>query len=166
MSKHHESMREILARVQNLLDQNDVQQAIEQVRKHGNGSAEMSNAYAVCLMRSGQADKAVEIYRSALVQPGGVCLKPEMPTEYKANYAGALLLTGNVAGCLAVLRDAHAEGNPVVIKLRAAIQQWLRSLSWWQRLWLRLANEAPKKPVKIDFSLGTLLTEGSLRPAA
>jgi Flp pilus assembly protein TadD len=155
-----------LAAVRNLLDAGKPQEAADVLRRFGTGSLELGNAYGVCLMRAGDFSRAVEVYRSLLLSGGGACLKADVPTAVKTNYAMALLLAGNVYGCLFALRETAQEQDPTVIRLRAAIDRWLGSLKWWQRLWFKAAGEVPAKPVPLDFAPGELFEKSPLRPAA
>lgn len=155
-----------LAVVRNLLDAGKPQEAADVLRRFGTRSLELSNAYGVCLMRAGDAHRAVEVFRNLLLNDGGICLKADVPTAVKTNYAMALLLAGNVYGCLFTLQEIGEDQDPAVIRLRAAVDRWLGSLRWWQRLWFKAAGEAPAKPVPLDFAPGELFEKRPLRPAA
>jgi hypothetical protein len=152
--------------VRTLLDAGKPQDAADALRRFGTGSLELGNAYGVCLMRAEDFHRAVEVFRSLVLSDGGVCLRADVPTAVKTNYATALLLAGNVSGCLFTLQEIGQEQDPTIIRLRAAIDRWLASLTWWQRLWFKAAGEAPAKPVPLDFAPGELFEKRPLRPAA
>jgi hypothetical protein len=165
MHRNPEKVSDVLALVQTLLDVGKPKEAVELLRKYGMGSSELSNAYGVALMRAGEAVKAVEVYRRVCLDVSGVCLKAKLPTVLKANYATALLLAKNVSGCLVLLREIAQEQDPYMQKLRAAIDRWRRSLSWWERLAFDWYGADPDKPVPLDFQPGELVVKCALRPA-
>ena len=166
MHRNPEKVSDVLAEIQKLFDTGRSKDAAELIRRFGTRSPAVGNAYGVALMRSGAADKAVEVYRNLVLSESGVCLRSDVPTLFKTNFATALLLATNVSGCLSVLREINDVQNPEVIRLREAIAQWKRTLSWWQRLWLKIAGEAPGKTVHLGFSPGRLDDPRQLRPAA
>jgi hypothetical protein len=166
MKHKFERADDALAAVQNLLDAGKPQEAANMLRRFGTGSLELGNAYGVCLMRAGDFSRAVEVFRGLVLSNAGVCLRADVPTAVKTNYALALLLAGNVSGCLFTLQEIGQEQDPMIIRLRAAVDRWRASLTWWQRLWFKAAGEAPAKPVPLDFAPGELFDKAPLRPAA
>jgi hypothetical protein len=159
-------MADVLALVHQLLDAGKASEAVELLRQSGKGSPELSNAYGVSLMRAGEITKAIDVYRSLCLSENGVCLKTDLPTRYKANFATALLLAKNVSGCLSILGEVDDEGDPGVLRLRAAITRWSQSLSRWRRFWFKVFGEAPEGVVPLDFEPGELSDPSRLRPAA
>lgn len=166
MHKNPEKVSDVLAMVQKLLDVGKSKEAAELVRKFKSGAPQLSDAYGVALMRSGEAARAVEAYRDLCINLSGFALKPNLPTSFKTNYATALLLARNVSGCLDLLTEIDEEQNPYVQKLRAAIDRWRRSLRWWKRLAFDLYGVEPKTPVALDFQPGELTVTREFRPAA
>lgn len=166
MPHNTEKVSDLLALVERLLGAGKPQEAIEVIRHFGTGSPEVSNAHGVALLRAGDITKAVEVYRNLCVNQSGFCLKPDLPTVFKTNYATALLLAGNVSGCLSILQEIDDNQNAGVQRVRAAIQRWRRSLTWWERLWFNISGEQPAKPVPADFQPGELLASRELKPAA
>ena len=166
MSRNPEKVSDVLALVRKLLDAAKPENAIELIQKQGTRSAELTNAHGVALMRNGDAAKAVEVYRSLCINESGFSIRQNVPTTIKVNYATALLLANNVTGCLATLREINEKNNPNVLKLRAAINRWRRSLSWWQRLAFAWYGAEPNRPVPLDFPPGELIGQHQLRPAA
>ncbi|MBN2562634.1 MAG: hypothetical protein JXQ75_17045 [Phycisphaerae bacterium] len=166
MHRNPEKVSDVLALVQKLLDVGKPKEAVELVRKYGASSPELRNAHGVALMRSGETAKAIEVYRSLCLNESGFCLKQDLPTTFKTNFATALLLANNVSGCLALLREIAQEQDPYMQKLRAAIDCWRRSLGWWKRLAFVLCGTEPDKPVSLDFQPGELVMKRELRPAA
>ncbi len=157
MHRNYERGTNVLALVQKLLDEGKPKEAVALIRKDESGAPELSNAYGVALMRSGEAAKALEVYRGLCMYKGGLSLKPNLPTAVKANYATALALTKNVGGCVALLQEFSQDQDQYVRKLRAAVDRWRRSLGWWKRLAFDLYGAEPDKPVPLDFQPGELV---------
>lgn len=166
MSRNPEKVSDVLALAEKLLAAAKPQEAADLIRKHGFGSAELLNAYGVALMRAGETTKALDVYRGLCVGEGGLCLKPNLPTVYKLNFATALLLARNVSGCQALLREIVATDDPYVQRLRAAIDRWRGALRWWRRLAYDWYGVEPNIPVALDFQPGALASRDELRPAA
>lgn len=166
MNRNPEKVSDVLALVQKLLDAGRPKDAVELIRKFGASSPELSNAYGVALMRAGETAKAVDVYRGLCVGESGFCLKADLPTDFVANYATALLLANNVSGCVATLREITEPGDPYVVKLRAAIRGWRRTLGWWRRLAFDWYGVEPDRPVPLDFPPGAFHGDRQERPAA
>jgi hypothetical protein len=166
MYRNPEKAGEVLAVVRKLLNEGKPKDAIDRLRRFGATCPELTNAYGVCFMRAGEMAKAVELYRNLCIGEGGVCLRPDVSIVFKRNFATALLLAGNVAGSLSVLREISREDDPGVVRLRAEIARWKRSLTWLERCWFAMSGEAPKRPVVLDFPPGDLDEPREMRPAA
>jgi hypothetical protein len=117
------------------------------------GNAELSNAYGVCLMRAGELDKAVDVFQG-LCLSSSVCFKLDASALCLANYATALLLKGNVSGCVGVLRQARNQAHPAVRRLLDAIARWRSSLSWVERLRMVTSGRLLEKPVDLGREPG------------
>ncbi|HRX86184.1 MAG TPA: hypothetical protein P5572_14285 [Phycisphaerae bacterium] len=156
---------ETLSNLRRLLDAGKYREAGELIRHCGVTSGDLTNAYGVVLMRSGETAKAVDLYRS-LVASAGVSMRADAPTLFKTNFAAALLVNGNVSGCESVLDEIGHEDNAGVIRLRQTIRRWKRSLPIWRRIWLTVSGEAPQQTVTLDFAPSDQLADTSLRPAA
>lgn len=113
-----------------------------------------TNAIAVCLLRLGQTDRAIELFRS-LVLSGSLFLRRDVPTAWKANFATALLMANNLFGCIQVLRDIQDEHDPNVQRLRGVIRRWQRELSMAEKFQWFLGGQ-PARPVVLDFLPGEL----------
>src|SRR5687767_13405802 len=95
-----------LGRVAELLGRDGPQAALDYLDRSKDTSAWLANARAVCLLRLGQPQRALDVLRGlALGGIGG--LKADAPTVFKTNYATAQLLTGNVTGCVVTLGQAR-----------------------------------------------------------
>jgi len=166
MQRSPNTDKELLAKAQQLLDQNKAKEAVEMIRRVGISSPATANAYGVALMRAGETAKAIEAFRNLCVNEGGVCLKAELPALYKVNFATALLLGRNVSGGIALLGEIRDEGHPAVMALRSAIARWKRTLSLWERLALQWYGAQPAQPVTLDAPPGALFEPDRARPAA
>jgi hypothetical protein len=166
MSRNPERVSDLLAQVRRLLDAGDVHAALAALRQFGLATVELRNAYGVCLLRTGAIAKAIDVYRDLVIGAGGVCLRPNCHPTFVANYATALLLSGNINGCIAALNEVRSRETPLALRLQTAIAQWKRSLSWTQRLLFAIYNVEPKRPLALDFPPGELLERAELRPAA
>jgi hypothetical protein len=156
MSKQNfKSNTEALARARELLDENRPKDAAELLQKGGLSNSTLANAYGVCLMRCGELDKALEVYRN-LCMSTSVCVKRDARAEQLANYATALLLKRNLSGCVRALREIRDPSHVAAVRLQDAIHQWKRSLSWTQRVRLRLWDHVPSQPIELGFPPGDL----------
>lgn len=142
------------AKLRRLLDEGRLDEAIVLVRSRGSSAPAMQNAYGVCLMRLGQVESAVRVYRSLVLNGGGLLMRQNVPTKWKTNFATALLLSGRGSGCWSVLDEIADETDPGVQRLREAIQKSRSGQSSWQKFvdWLR----GYERPVSLDFLPGDI----------
>lgn len=145
-----------LTTVQQLLDAGKAQEAVAYLRKAGAGTLELTNALGVALMRAGDVARAVEIYRRLCIDSSGFVLKPNLSPLLKANYATALLLAHNAAGCRTLLKDIARTPEPYARQLAEAVERWRRAMSWWQRAMFYLYGSEPPHTITLDFPPGTL----------
>jgi len=124
--------------------------------RNRDASTVTQNARAVCLMRLGQFEDALRILNSLAFPHGGVTMSPDAPLQVKVNHATALLLSGNVAGCLATLGELREEMHPSVERLRQAIFVWRRSQGLWRRLAMGVGVYPFDAHVPLDFPPGEL----------
>ena len=121
---------------------------------------ENQNRQAVQLLRSNRFNEALLVLRSLVLQSGCTWMRPDVPLLVKRNFATALLLTENPSGCLVILAEINDDAHPRVQKLRDAIKQWEKTLSFWQWLNWRTGWIAPENhPVTIRFVPGELEEE-------
>lgn len=167
MSRNPEKVSEVLAHVESLLSLGKPDHAIELIRHFGVDTPRLRDIYGVALLRAGKYSKAVDVFRSLCLNESGFCLRPNVPMSSKTNYATALLLDRNVLGCISLLNEIHDEKNPSVIRLRAAIRAWKKSLSLWERISFLIFGGVPNRAIEIDFVPGdTNNGDTKLRPAA
>ena len=97
--------------------------------KSRSADPEVINIKAVLLMRLGKPNQAVSILRSMVLDPTTLLLRPGVPDHIKLNFATALLMDGEVAGCDEILRTIQDKSNEQLIQLRADIRRWEKSLT-------------------------------------
>ncbi len=157
--RNAKSTGEALDRVRDLLNQNRAEEAADSVVRFGLGNIELINAYGVCLIRAGHVDKALETYRNLCLDSNGVTLKANVPSVPVANFATALLLKGNVRGCLETLAHVRDGADPPITRVREAVERWKRSLGVLQRAKVAMFGEVPAGSVSLGFPPGELMQE-------
>ncbi len=106
-------------------------------------------------MRLPSVEAAVAVFRSFVIKPGTVNLRPEISGICKRNFATALLMKGIPSGALSVLREMNEPNNPMTLTLYSVIRKWERSLTWWQRLdWKINRIEPANSQILLDFEPG------------
>lgn len=145
---------ELLARVGKALDEQDAERALAMVNRTKLASPWVRNAIGVCQLRLGLTDTAVSTFRSMVVSDN-LMIRPDALCVCRINYAVALLLAGNMGGCLNMLAELGDVKHPGVEKLRVALERWKAGLSFWQKIQWAIGNEL-NEPVKLDFPPGEL----------
>lgn len=143
-----EAIAPALAKVDEELQAGRAKQALEILRRTDTTSPWVANALGVCQLRLGQAQAAVDTLRKLAVADH-LNLRSDAPVVFKANFATALLLSGNLAGGVRTLKEIGADRHPAVERLQAALSQWQNSLSFWERFNWWLGGE-PSRPVALD----------------
>jgi len=145
---------ELLTKVAAALDAEHPRKALDLLQRWKVKSPWVTNAMAVCLMRLGDAPRAVEMLKG-LVVTSGVCFRSDVPAVFLTNFATALLMMDNVSGCESALVAISDQQDPGVQRLRNAIGQWWVGLSFWQKLrWYW--GDTLGHPVKLDFPPGEI----------
>jgi predicted Zn-dependent protease len=140
--------------IEKLLQAGQPKKALDVLARSKVQSPWSTNAVAVCLLRLGRAEQAVELFRH-LVLSGSLFLRPDVPTAWKVNFAIALLMTDNLPGCIQVLRDMREEDHPSVKRLGNAIRQWEQDLTLWEKIQWHLGGQ-PARRVRLDCPPGEL----------
>lgn len=143
---------ELLARVGKVLQEQGAKPALDLVNRTKLASPWVRNAIGVCQLRLGLTDAAVSTFRSMVVSDN-LMIRPDALCVCRINYAIALLLAGNMGGCLNLLSELDDVKHPGVEKLRAALDRWKTALSFWQKIQWAIGNEV-NEPVKLDFPPG------------
>jgi hypothetical protein len=144
----------LLGKVEKLLEKGQPAAALELLGRSRLRSPWLTNAAAVCQLRLGNADAAVEAYRG-LVLTGGLFLRQDAPDVFKINFATALIAVGNLSGGLRTLGEVRDEAHPAVLEIRDAVRRWRGGMTFWQWLWWSLGGSPPRSLV-LDFHLGRL----------
>ena len=154
MTENSQNPAVLLDRVRQLLDEGRPEKAVDVLHRIGSDSPVIRNAYAVCLMRMGETEKAVSVYRRLLLPDDGVVLRDDAPVLFKTNFATALLMENNLSGCIGILNDMKDEQAPSVKRLRNALTRWRKSVGWWRWLLVARFGMSPARPVPMDFAPG------------
>jgi hypothetical protein len=149
-----ESIDRLVDRVRELLEQDQPHQALEAINESPAKSPRLSNARAVCQLRLGNPDRALEILRPLVVQ-GGIHLRAEVPTAFKLTFAAALLATGNIDGFNATLGEISPEEHPAVASYRDAYRRWRAGLGLWEKVKASFGAQL-SQPFELDFPPGEL----------
>lgn len=149
------SIDALIEQVRQLLDQDQAKKALDLVGRSTQKSDRLTNAAAVCQIRLGQAEKAVELLRPVVVQ-GYIHLREGVPAAFKLTFAAALLGTGNLDGFLATLHEIPRDSHPSVARYEDAYRRWKASRPILDRL-KGLLGAAPSRPFAFDFPAGELL---------
>jgi hypothetical protein len=142
-----------LRKAKSLVDAGKLQESLDAIKRSRFQGRALRNVKGVCLLRLGDSQSAVELFRQLTMTPGTVTLRTDCRMIYKTNFATALFMANNVSGCISVLDEINIENNPTVQRLRAAIKNWEKGLSFFQRMQWRLGIE-PSKPVELNFPPG------------
>ncbi|MFG0332570.1 MAG: hypothetical protein ACF8TS_04325 [Maioricimonas sp. JB049] len=144
-----------LQQIRDLLDRQQVKEALAVASGRGTDSPPFRNARAVCMMRLGDVQQALRILRSLAVT-GGITLRTDAPLEYQINFATALAMSGNAQGAVSILDSINREEDPRIRRLREAIAAWQKQLTFWK--WIQWkGGMAVEQPVSFDFEPGELL---------
>lgn len=152
--RHAPGTRAVQDQVEKLLQEGQPRRALDLLVRSKPHSPWSTNATGVCMLRLGQAESAVELFRTLLLS-GSLILRPDAPTAWKVNFATALLMADNLSGCIQLLAEIQEEQHPGVQRLRAAIRSWQRGLPFWGRLRWFLGGQ-PARRVELDFPPGEL----------
>jgi hypothetical protein len=145
-----------LQQVESRLAAGEPRQAIELLPKQATTDPWIENARGVCLMRLGQHEAAIALFRGLVLHEGSMFLRQDRPTGFATNFATALLLGGNLRGCISVLHDLNAVGDATSARLEHLIERWKRSLGWWERL--RFSSYGMvARPVELDHAPGQIV---------
>jgi hypothetical protein len=145
--KHAPEHAAVFHQVEKLLQARQPKQALDLLARSQVHSEWARNATGVCLLRLGQTDRAVDIFRN-LVISGGLFLRRDVPTAWKVNFATALLMAGHIGGCVGVLKEIPEQHHPGVWRLRAALDRWHERLSIWGKIRWLLGGQ-PAGPVEL-----------------
>lgn len=141
--------------IEKLINENNIEKALDILNHNSDKSIRSQNARAVCLMRLNSPKDAIKILTS-IVYPGSfIAINPEAPDKIKLNMAEAMLLTGNVAGAVKLIENS-LQDCPLRSKLKTAIKNWKKSLPLWSRLETMLGTLPYDKPITVEGPHGEI----------
>lgn len=142
-------LREVVA----LVDRGLPEEALKLIKSANGADPVLINAVGVCHLRAGRPDRAVEVFRGLCVGEG-IGVRSGASQLHVANFATALLLTGNLNACRHHLRLVDPR-HPVAVQLSGAISAWEASLGGWRRLLRRAGVYEPKRPIELGSPPGS-----------
>lgn len=149
------SMNASFDHITKLINAGRVHEALETINRTNDNSPWMQNARAVCLMRSGQSDKALSVLTALVYQPNSVVFRQNVPEILKLNLVTAMLLSGNVSGAMTVMQQVHQD-SPMRTQIQNAVNQWKRSRPLMSRIAFSCGILPYNSPVPLDFLPGQL----------
>lgn len=157
----------LLSKVKRYVQQQDYAAALQLLGNPGYNT-ELRNARGVCLLRLGCYTEAIQWYRATLLRSGSITMRSDLPTYLKTNFATALLLAGQIEGCISALTEAQDDRNPVVVRLQSNLKKWAKQLTMGQWLSWKFGTLDPAHAnVTLDFAPGVfeddLITELSVK---
>jgi hypothetical protein len=130
----------------------DAEKALQVTHRAPNKTQELRNALGVCLLRLGRTEGAIDVLRE-LVFKNQLCILPDTPPLYQANYATALLLKNYNQMAIEIIKGLPVSAHPYIAELRRTIHQWQQGLPLHQ--WFRcLIGLYPSTPVVLNFPPG------------
>lgn len=130
-----EHLRKLLQEVGRLLNEGEAEQAIALIARSGERSDWVTNAKGVCQLRAGDATSAVQTFRRLAVT--GLYVRADVPPVFVANFAAAMMATGNFDGYAFAMSSLSEADHPSVARYRSEYGRWLEALPPWKRLFRR-----------------------------
>lgn len=125
----------VWTRVIDKLEHNEPAKALDLIAPHSKDDTDFSNLHGVCLMRCGNPEEAVKVYRNLVLTANKLELREDVPVIYKVNFATALLLSESYSGGLRILNElTDNTSEPAVAQLQSAVDSWLKKFNLWQKL--------------------------------
>lgn len=138
-----------------LINENNIDGALKILTSMQDGSAWAQNAIAVCWMRLGNPQKAVDILMNKVYMTNSVILRSDASDSTRLNLVTALFMTGNVDGALTILNKIEHD-TPMKEMLKKAYQEWKKQQPIWSRMAMFMGIYPDNKPVKMDFPVGQM----------
>jgi hypothetical protein len=138
-----------------LLEKGKPGKAFSLIQSQADHGPETKNLMGVALLRLGRASEAARLFENLVFHGDRVSRRANVPDLVVTNLATALLMSGDVRGCLRVLKNLKNPGSGPAARLRIAIQRWWKGLGLWHRLrWYLGGTSLPS--VKLDFPPGDI----------
>lgn len=148
------TLQDRIAQIRQLLNDKQDQKALQLLEHMDRKNDLIQNAYSVCLMRVGRVADALALLR-ALAFKGLPGIAAETPAIIQANYATALLLSGDNLQAIDIINRLKNPEHPYVVKLKQSIEAFKRRSGLWGRL-LWALTVYPSKRLDLDFAPGDL----------
>lgn len=145
----------VLHQAREQLDLGRPEDALDILNESRQHSPLIENARGVCLLRIGEYNEALLIFRSLVFPKGAFDIPEDTPVAFRVNYITTLLLLDNVIVGLQLLHDLPRKKHPFVRQLTETVKRWKRSLPWWRRLLLP-AGVYPNVPLRPECPLGSM----------
>lgn len=126
--------------------------AIQRLEKNPSNDITEKNAIAVCQLRLGNYDGAINILQGVIYYEHSIVMRDNVPLVHKINFATALLLKGNIGGCETMLSQLSEVTHPVIFNLHKSIMEWRKGLTLFEKIGVIKTNKKPK----IDFTPGIM----------
>lgn len=151
---HTQVANEVSSKTLALIADGRYREAFESLNAAGR-SPVRSHMMAVCAMRFGDVDFALNLLRGLCLTSGTTIVRRETSDTLRINFATTLLLKGLPSGTLEILQDVRDRDSPPVRQLKGAIATWEKRLSWLRWLdWKTSRIEPARTVVPIDFQPG------------
>lgn len=145
--------KDILGQAKRLIEENDLQAAKRILDNSNDKSIWCKNAVAVCFMRMNRYDEAAKILTQLVFPSGTVIMGLGIPDKIKLNLAEAMLLIGNIAAAVDLMKNIDNE-NRQRQKLTAAVQKWKKSLPFFSRLAIMFGILPYETPIDVESPHG------------
>lgn len=142
-----------LENIRTLINNNNLEEALDLLDRIGDSSMWFHNAKGVCLMRLGRANEAVKVLTPIVYLKGSVTPDSGTPDKIKLNLAHAMLLVGNVAGAESLLKEIEGFEESKD-RLYSTIKKWKKTLPIWMRIKASLYAMPCGEPVKMEGTVG------------
>lgn len=154
----------LLRRVAQLLQGAQPEAALNLLNTTARNTPALRQARGVCLLRLGQSELALKLFRELLYPQGPFAAAPDAPIELRVNFAAALLRCGQLVEGIHALQQDPQPQHAAWVQLQTAVNRWRQTLSWRQRLLLPLGLANPPVP-DLGLHAGALWIPGEV-PAA
>lgn len=143
----------LLREIDRLLQNTEIDRALEVIRRSKRSSPWITNAAGVCQLRRGNLESALTTFRSLVLD--GIHVREGIPPLFKLNLACALLASNNLDGFLAILHETPASDHPLAVDFHRAYHDWKQERTRWEKLWL-LFGKTPDRPFELAGPLGAV----------
>ena len=143
----------VVAESATLLDRGNATGARDLLYKQGSSNSTPRNLLAVCYLRLGDPQRALDILRSMIFPDGGLLPKESAEPAWIVNFATAMVLRGDIEAGRRALRWLKDPVHPGAVRLLGAIEAWEKSPGAGGRF-KRMFGGRPQKPIPLDFPPG------------